>query len=94
VRQVTDCLYPYCAKAPVISRSIAADGFAYCVNLSILDAGSQYGNYRTGMKYTSTGIKAPLTFTVALINVICVLFVKHVYETVFMVKEHENELLR
>ncbi|MFO7256233.1 MAG: hypothetical protein DIU61_000980 [Bacteroidota bacterium] len=46
------------------------------------------------MKYTSTGIKAPLTFTVALINVICVLFVKHVYETVFMVKEHENELLR
>lgn len=32
-------------------------------------------------------------FTVALINVICVLFVTHVYETVFMVKEHENEQL-
>lgn len=32
-------------------------------------------------------------FTVALINVICVLFVTHVYETVFMVKEQENEQL-
>lgn len=32
-------------------------------------------------------------FTVALINVICVLFVMHVYETVFMVKEQENDQL-
>lgn len=30
-------------------------------------------------------------FTVTLINVICVLFVMHVYETVFMLKEQENE---
>jgi hypothetical protein len=32
--------------------------------------------------------------TVTLINVICVLFVTHVYETVFMVKEHQHEQLR
>lgn len=32
--------------------------------------------------------------TVALVNVICVLFVTHVYETVFMVKEQQNEQLR
>ena len=31
---------------------------------------------------------------VVLINVICVLFVTHVYETVFMVKEQQGELLR
>jgi len=31
---------------------------------------------------------------VTLINVICVLFVTHVYETVFMVKEQQSELLR
>lgn len=32
--------------------------------------------------------------TVVLVNVICVLFVTHVYETVFMVKEQQGELLR
>lgn len=32
-------------------------------------------------------------FTVTLINVICVLFITHIYETVFMVKEQENEQL-
>lgn len=32
-------------------------------------------------------------FTVTLINVICVLFVMHIYETVFMLKEQENEQL-
>lgn len=32
-------------------------------------------------------------FTIALINVICVLFVMHIYETVFMLKEQENEQL-
>jgi sensor histidine kinase YesM len=31
---------------------------------------------------------------VVLINVICVLFVTHVYETVFMVKEQQSELLK
>jgi sensor histidine kinase YesM len=31
---------------------------------------------------------------VALINVICVLFVTHVYETVFMLREQQNEFIR
>jgi sensor histidine kinase YesM len=31
---------------------------------------------------------------VALLNVICVLFITHVYETVFMVKEQQNEQLK
>jgi heme exporter protein D len=33
-------------------------------------------------------------YVVVLINVICVLFVTHVYETVFMLKEQQNEQLR
>jgi hypothetical protein len=32
--------------------------------------------------------------TVALINVICVVFVTHAYETVFLIKEREDDLLR
>ncbi|PRP91694.1 Sensor histidine kinase YehU [Enhygromyxa salina] len=32
--------------------------------------------------------------TVALINVICVVFVTHAYETVFLIKEREGDLLR
>jgi hypothetical protein len=32
--------------------------------------------------------------TVALINVICVVFVTHAYETVFLIKERESDLLR
>jgi len=32
--------------------------------------------------------------TVCLINVICVLFVTHVYETIFLVKEKESELVK
>jgi sensor histidine kinase YesM len=33
-------------------------------------------------------------YVVVLINVICVLFITHVYETVFMLKEQQNEQLR
>lgn len=39
-------------------------------------------------------IKWNVILIVALINVICVLFVTHVYETVFMVKEQQNEQVR
>lgn len=40
------------------------------------------------------GIKWDVILIVALINVICVLFVTHVYETVFMVKEQQNEQVK
>jgi hypothetical protein len=40
------------------------------------------------------GIKWETILVVSLVNVICVLFVTHVYETVFMVKEQQNEQLR
>ncbi|MEO5682603.1 MAG: histidine kinase [Chitinophagaceae bacterium] len=33
-------------------------------------------------------------FTAALVIMICVIFITHVYETVFLVKESENEMLR
>ena len=39
-------------------------------------------------------IKWDVVLVVTLINVICVLFVTHVYETVFMVKEQQNEQLK
>jgi len=39
-------------------------------------------------------IKWEIVTTVTLVNVICVLFVTHVYETVFMVKEQQTEQLR
>jgi hypothetical protein len=39
-------------------------------------------------------IKWNVILVVALVNVICVLFVTHVYETVFMVKEQQNEQIR
>jgi sensor histidine kinase YesM len=39
-------------------------------------------------------IKWDTILIVALLNVICVLFVTHVYETVFMVKEQQGEQLR
>ena len=41
-----------------------------------------------------TSIKWEVVTTVTLVNVICVLFVTHVYETVFMVKEQQSEQLR
>ncbi|HYG17913.1 MAG TPA: histidine kinase [Ohtaekwangia sp.] len=47
--------------------------------------------------YRWTGSQAihwDTVLVVTLINVICVLFVTHVYETVFMVKEQEGEQLR
>ena len=40
------------------------------------------------------GINWQTILVVVLINVICVLFVTHVYETVFMVKEQQSEHLR
>lgn len=40
------------------------------------------------------GIKWNVIQIVALVNVICVLFITHVYETVFMVKEQQNEQIR
>lgn len=39
-------------------------------------------------------IKWDTILIVSLVNVICVLFVTHVYETVFMVKEQQNEQLK
>jgi sensor histidine kinase YesM len=39
-------------------------------------------------------VKWDVILIVALVNVICVLFVTHVYETVFMVKEQQSELVR
>jgi sensor histidine kinase YesM len=39
-------------------------------------------------------IKWDTILIVSLINMICVLFITHVYETVFMVKEQQNEQLR
>lgn len=39
-------------------------------------------------------IKWDTILIVSLLNVICVLFVTHVYETVFMVKEQQNEQLK
>lgn len=39
-------------------------------------------------------IKWDVILVVALVNVICVLFVTHVYETVFMVKEQQNEQVK
>lgn len=41
-----------------------------------------------------SGIKWDIILIVALVNVICVLFVTHVYETVFMVKEQQNEQVK
>jgi sensor histidine kinase YesM len=41
-----------------------------------------------------SAIKWDVILIVALVNVICVLFVTHVYETVFMVKEQQNEQLK
>jgi sensor histidine kinase YesM len=41
-----------------------------------------------------SGVKWDIILIVALMNVICVLFVTHVYETVFMVKEQQNEQLK
>lgn len=38
-------------------------------------------------------VKWDTVTTVSLVNVICVLFVTHVYETVFMVKEQQSELV-
>ncbi len=40
------------------------------------------------------GVKWETILIVSLINVICVLFITHVYETVFMVKEQQNEQIR
>ena len=40
------------------------------------------------------GIKWETILIVSLVNVICVLFVTHVYETVFMVKEQQNEQIK
>jgi hypothetical protein len=39
-------------------------------------------------------VKWNTILVVSLINVICVLFITHVYETVFMVKEQQNEQLK
>lgn len=41
-----------------------------------------------------SAIKWDVIIVVALVNVICVLFVTHVYETVFMVKEQQNEQVK
>jgi sensor histidine kinase YesM len=49
------------------------------------------------MWYNLTGlseVKWDVILIVALVNVICVLFVTHVYETVFMVKEQQNEQVK
>jgi len=45
-------------------------------------------------QWVGFAIKWDTIVVVALVNVICVLFVTHVYETVFMVKEQQGEQLR
>jgi hypothetical protein len=45
-------------------------------------------------RWVGFDIKWDTILIVALVNVICVLFVTHVYETVFMVKEQQGEQLR
>lgn len=40
------------------------------------------------------GIDWDVIVTVSLTNVICVLFVTHIYETVFLIKERESDLVR
>jgi sensor histidine kinase YesM len=48
----------------------------------------------TWYNIVSFPVKWDTILIVSLINVICVLFITHVYETVFMVKEQQNEQLK
>jgi hypothetical protein len=45
-------------------------------------------------RWVGFAIKWDTIIVVALVNVICVLFITHVYETVFMVKEQQGEQLK
>jgi LytS/YehU family sensor histidine kinase len=45
-------------------------------------------------QWTGFGIKWDTILIVTLVNVICVLFVTHVYETVFMMKEQQGEQIK
>jgi len=44
--------------------------------------------------FIKSGTNWEVVFTAALIIMICVIFITHVYETVFLVKESESEMLR
>ncbi len=44
--------------------------------------------------FASTNTNWQIVFTASLIIMICVIFITHVYETVFLVKESESEMLR
>jgi sensor histidine kinase YesM len=44
--------------------------------------------------FLNSGVNWPAVFTASLIIMICVIFITHVYETVFLVKESESEMLR
>ena len=44
--------------------------------------------------FLKSGVNWQVVFTASLIIMICVIFITHVYETVFLVKESENEMLR
>jgi len=44
--------------------------------------------------FINTGAHWPTIFTASLIIMICVIFITHVYETVFLVKESASEMLR
>ena len=44
--------------------------------------------------FSKGGVNWQVIFTAALIIMICVIFITHVYETVFLVKESESEMLR
>jgi sensor histidine kinase YesM len=44
--------------------------------------------------FIKSGANWQVVFTAALIIMICVIFITHVYETVFLVKESESEMLR
>jgi len=44
--------------------------------------------------FINTGANWPTIFTASLIIMICVIFITHVYETVFLVKESASEMLR
>lgn len=59
----------------------------YTAPLTIAALSSWYG-------WTRALVDWDTVRTVALINVICVVFVTHAYETVFLIKEREGDLLR
>ena len=44
--------------------------------------------------FFNSAINWPVIFSATMVMMVCVIFITHVYETVFLVKESENEMLR